>query len=84
MFEVEGEFRGPDGPRYMSEVTGRKRLMRGGANESVFLNPIANLIAVHAEQRRRACLIAAAALERLDDEAPLERLEVHALRWQIK
>src|SRR5688500_10703725 len=58
--------------------------MRDGPNQSVFLNPIANLIAIHAKQRRRTRLIAAATLEGLDDETALERFEVNALSRQVE
>ena len=47
------------------------------------LDPVADLIAVQAEQRGRARLVPAAALERLDDERPLELLEVDAVRRQL-
>src|SRR5579871_1693061 len=48
------------------------------------LQPVADLIPVHAEQRRGAGLIAAGPLEGLDDELLLERFEVQPLGRQVK
>ena len=44
--------------------------------EAELLDPVANLVAIEAEQRRRPRLVAARPVERLDDELPLELLEV--------
>ena len=53
-----------------------------GLGEAELLDAVADLIAVQAEQRRRPRLVAAAALERLDDQAALELLEIDALGRQ--
>ena len=42
------------------------------------LDAVANLVAVQAEQCRRARLVPAGALERLHDERPFELLEIDA------
>src|SRR5436190_12093566 len=52
-----------------------RRSGRGGTFELEFLDPIADLIPIEAEQTRRARLIPAAALERLHDERSFELLQ---------
>ena len=49
-----------------------------------FLDAVADLVAVQAEQRAGPRLVAAAAPERLDDQASLELLEVDARRRQLE
>ena len=50
--------------------------------QSKFLDPVADLIAVDAEQRTGACLIAAAPFERLNDQLPLDLVERDTFRRQ--
>jgi hypothetical protein len=58
----------------------RPQLRGRGPFELELLDPVANLIAVQAEQSRRFGLIPSAALERLHDERPFELLDVDAGR----
>ena len=76
-----------DTPRRPRDEAGRNSPDDGGENsrrlrrlrEPEFLDPVANLIAVEAEQGRPPGLVAAPPLERLNDEAALELLEIDAL-----
>src|SRR5215207_2588487 len=54
-----------------------------GFLEVKLLDPITDLVAVQAEQPRRAGLVPAGALERLDDQRSFELFEVDARRRQL-
>ena len=54
-----------------------------GSLQSKLLDPVANLVAIHAQQRRGLGLVPAGALERLDDERALELLEIDAAGRQL-
>ena len=59
-------------------------LVRRHALELELLDAIADLIAVHTEQRGGARLVPSAPLERLHDERALELLEIDAVRRQLQ
>ena len=52
--------------------------------ETEFFDSIANLVPIDAEQSRGLCLVASRPLQRLNDEAPFELLQVDSSGRQIK